>query len=465
MSPFLIYEGKAALELLVFYLFYRFLLKKETFHRLNRIVLVGSMILSFILPMCVITIRRPAPLMPVKTDAVYAGELISAAASSALTDTPWWSTALMLLFFAGVAFVLVRVVVSSLSVVRIIRRGTEVGEEDGCRIVVTEREIAPFSWMRYVVMPRKDWDGLNGAILTHEKAHIRYGHSVELLVVDILSAFQWFNPAVWMLRADLRELHEYEADDAVLRSGVDDREYQSLLIQKAVGKSGYSAANSFNQSTLQNRFAMMSRPKSLLRGRLRMLYLLPLVCLSLALQARTVTEDRQMVFILRQAWGTEAVISREEFRGLDTKRIRSVEVLQDASANDKIVITMKMPQELEEIVVARQKKDDGERIPFYLLEPEILPSFQGGEMNNFSRWVNAQISVPKSCRHAGTMKVGFVVDTEGCVKEVKILSSVCEELDAMMLDIVSKSPQWEPARTADGTPVAQFLTLPIEFAL
>ena len=146
--------------------------------------------------------------------------------------TPWWQTALVVLFWAGAAFVLLRAAVSILSLFRIIRQGSLVREEDGCKILLTERDIAPFSWMKYIVLPRKDWEGPNGPIIAHEKAHIGYGHSAEVLLVDVLSAFQWFNPAIWMLRADLQELHEYEADDAVLRSGANLKEYQYLLIRK-----------------------------------------------------------------------------------------------------------------------------------------------------------------------------------------------------------------------------------------
>jgi len=187
-----------------------------------------------------------------------------------------------------VAFVLVRVSVSMLSLARIIRQGVCVREEDGVKIIVTDRDIDPFSWMRYIVLSKKDWEEPHSSIITHEKAHIGHRHSAELLLVDILSALQWFNPAIWMLRADLQELHEYEADDAVLRSGANLKEYQYLLIRKAVGKSGYSVANSFNHSILKNRITMMSKSRSPLARGLRALWMLPLVCLAIGLQAQTV---------------------------------------------------------------------------------------------------------------------------------------------------------------------------------
>ena len=253
MMDFLIYEGKVAVALLVFYLFYRFLLKKETFHRFNRVVLVGTAVLSFLLPLCIITIHKPIEVVPVVPEpAVAATELpVQDLQPLVVSSVPWWPTALAILFWAGVAFVLIRIIVSILSIVRIIRQGQLVREENGCKIVVTERDIDPFSWMHYIVLPRKDWDAPHASILEHEKAHIGFGHSIELLLVDVISALQWFNPAIWMLRADLQELHEYEADDAVLRAGANLKEYQYLLIRKAVSKSGYSVANSFNHSILK----------------------------------------------------------------------------------------------------------------------------------------------------------------------------------------------------------------------
>ena len=286
----LVYDAKVAVALLVFYLFYRFLLKKETFHRFNRVVLVGTAVLSFLLPLCIITIHKPIAVAPMVPESPALATDLPAQELVPLVEpaVPWWPIALIILFWAGVAFVLARVTTSILSIVRIIHRGQLVQEEDGCQIIVTERDIDPFSWMKYIVLSRKDWEAPHESILAHEKAHICLGHSMEGLLVDVLSALQWFNPAIWMLRADLQELHEYEADDAVLRAGTNIKEYQYLLIRKAVSKSGYSVANSFNHSILKNRITMMSKSKSPLSRGWRVLYLLPLVCLGLGLQARTV---------------------------------------------------------------------------------------------------------------------------------------------------------------------------------
>jgi len=495
MTEFLTYDGKVAIALLVFYLFYRFLLKKETFHRFNRVVLIVTAALSFLLPLCIITIHRPIEIQAMDTVAVMS-ELPEGITLAAASPVQWWIVALFVLFWAGAAFVLIRVAVSIISITRIVRQGDCVREEDGCKIIVTERDIDPFSWMRYIVLSRKDWEGPHTPIIAHEKAHIRYGHTVELLLVDILSALQWFNPAIWMLRSDLKELHEYEADDAVLRSGVNIKEYQYLLIRKAVGKSGYSVANSFNHSILKNRITMMSKSKSPLVRGLRVLYLLPLMCLGIGLQAQTAydlpdkvnqndgnpqsvngikigPEGVNPLFILKQAWGDEKEITREDFKQIEGERIKSVEIMKEDAAKEKygekadggvVVITLKRPQELNEIVVISYTDEEDEEIPFMLANPETMPSFQGEEMSTFTRWLNARIHRPKGCTHEGDMKVSFVVDTDGRVKDVKVVNSICETLDALVVSLIEQSPKWEPA-TAGGRPVAQCLTIPISFRI
>ena len=240
---------------------------------------------------------------------------------------------------------------------------------------------------------------------------------------------------------------------------------------------------------------MMSKSKSPLARGLRVLYLLPLVCLAIGLQAKTVyvsadkdsekngkasvvsMDGTDPLFVLRQAWGAqfgeEEIITRAEFEKLDHGRIQSLEVLKDVQAREKygekaangvVIITLKKPQELDEIVVVRYREDEEESIPFYLLEPDTMPVFQGGDMNEFSKWLNQRIVAPKGCKHNGTMKIGFVVADDGSVKNVQILESVCGELDAMMKSLVSQSPKWEPA-TSNGRPVAQYITIPVTFRM
>ena len=282
MTTFLIYQLKVAVIMAVFYIFYRLFLIKDSWHRLNRIVLLSTALLSFLLPVCIITITKTEILpMPVT-------QLVQAASSTPdEAVTPWWHIALMGVYAAGVVFVLARVLASVLRVRSIIRHARKEVLADGTMVYVMPGNAASFSWMGHIVISEADWSNGERAIIRHEKAHVALRHSIDVLITDIIAAAQWFNPAIWMLRIDLRAVHEYEADDTVLRDGTDLRSYQYLLISKAAAMNGYTIANNFNHSILKNRIFMMEKETSTRRSLLRALYLLPLVCISLALNAQT----------------------------------------------------------------------------------------------------------------------------------------------------------------------------------
>ena len=437
MPAFLIYEVKVAVALALFYMFYRLLLRKETFHRFNRIVLVSTAMLAFLLPLCIVTIHKPMEVETavesafIKAEEPVALELAPAVEASA----PWWPLALTVLFWAGVAFVMMRVVVSILSISKIVAKGEVVSEEDGCHIIVTRRDIDPFSWMKYIVLSRKDWEGPHDSIIAHEKAHIGYGHSAELLVVDVLSAFQWFNPAIWMLRADLQELHEFEADDAVLRSGANVKEYQYLLIRKAVSKSGYSVANSFNHSILKNRITMMSKSKSPLVRGLRALYLLPLVCLAIGLQAKTV--------YVPVGKDSEKILTEEPYDYI----LPEVLVMKYAPAQVK-------PEDIIHVSDLDNFQAKGDK------DFDTAPVCS----ENFSHWLTARLNYPESCLYEGTVLAVFEVGTDGKVRNVEIMLGVCEELNEAVKKLIGQSPAWTPA-LKDGQPVATLLFQPVVFKI
>ena len=286
MMDFIIYDVKAAVVLAVFYMFYRLLLSKETFHRLNRMVLLFTAVGSLLLPLFQITIHKTVEVEP-SVLTVQVPEGILPVIEEAITTTPWWQILLSILFIVGVLGVVVQTLLSIIRVMRIISKGESRVLSDGTKLVITDGEISPFSWMNTIVLSRKDYEDDHSAIVSHEQAHIRLRHSWDLLVVDLISALQWFNPAIWMLRSDLRAVHEFEADDQVLREGYNVKQYQYLLVKKAVGMSGYSVANSFNHRELKSRITMMYRKKSSRSRALKVLYLLPLIGVCLAANART----------------------------------------------------------------------------------------------------------------------------------------------------------------------------------
>ena len=368
MSEFLTYSLRTGACIAVFYLFFKLLLSRETFHAFNRALVLAATAVSFVLPLCVITVQRtlparetvstsdeypyPAyadivtPAADTPTDAPAGGSLSAArvmaasatplpeetvapeseetvmpepegmvsplteedilsdhasaesvaavqpSASEAVetsrgVDIPWRQIGIVI-YLAGVAAVIFVTVRSIVGLHRLMRRGRCERLDDGTTLVRMDENVAPISWCRNIVISERDLRENGAAILAHERAHVRLHHSLDLLLVDLAGAVQWFNPAMWLLRRDLRAIHEYEADAAVIASGVDARSYQLLLIRKAVGGRWYSIANSFNHSKLKNRITMMLREKSSRRTRARALLLLPLAGLALGAFAKTV---------------------------------------------------------------------------------------------------------------------------------------------------------------------------------
>ena len=368
MSEFLTYSLRTGACIAVFYLFFKLLLSRETFHAFNRALVLAATAVSFVLPLCVITVQRTLPARetvstsdeypyPAYADIVTpaadtptdapAGGSLSAARVMAASATPLpeetvapeseetvmpepegmvtplteedilsdhasaesvaaiqpsvseavetsrgveipWRQIGIVIYLAGVAAVIFVTVRSIVGLHRLMRRGRCERLDDGTTLVRMDENVAPISWCRNIVISERDLRENGAAILAHERAHVRLHHSLDLLLVDLAGAVQWFNPAMWLLRRDLRAIHEYEADAAVIASGVDARSYQLLLIRKAVGGRWYSIANSFNHSKLKNRITMMLREKSSRRTRARALLLLPLAGLALGAFAKTV---------------------------------------------------------------------------------------------------------------------------------------------------------------------------------
>ena len=297
MMEFLTYDLKVAVLVAAFYMFYRLLLSRETFHRVNRLVLLTTAVASFILPLCVITLHKTVVVSGDGSGLITLDGL--GMVEVAEPQTPLWQTFAVVVFFAGLAVTLGHTAWGIVKVCRLISHSEQHREADGIVVCITDRDVSPFSFYRYIVLSRNDTllpqSGEAGrglaSILAHERGHIRQHHTADVLLVDTLTALQWFNPAMWMLRQDLRAIHEYEADAAVLSQGINMRQYQYLLIQKAVAACGYSVANGITHSTLKNRIHMMLTNKKTNRASwLKLLAMLPIVGTALALNAETVND-------------------------------------------------------------------------------------------------------------------------------------------------------------------------------
>ena len=289
MSEFLIYNGKVAVLLAVFYLFYRLLMERETFHRLNRAMLLLSVLASYILPACIITthqiVRMTAPLAEVRNTEI---------ATIQTSTQAYWPTVLLTVYLIGFAAKLLHTILSTIGLQRFISQCEQHLLKDGMTIAVSEQNLAPFSWWNTIVLSRADFEAHDPALLAHEQAHIKSYHSVDILLMELVVALQWFNPAAWLMRRDLRTVHEYEADEAVLACGIDTHHYLSLLMERANATNRYALTNGISQKVLRSRFLMMARHRSKPSHIFRLLYVLPVIGCALALNARTITDIRYM---------------------------------------------------------------------------------------------------------------------------------------------------------------------------
>jgi len=337
MGTFIIYIVKSAICLVVFYLFYKLLLSKDTFHRFNRIALLGLMLLSFVIPVASYLF------LPTKFSGVIDLEALQQAGNAVvLLNTPvktgtdhslLWIQVLMLVYVMGVIVCFARHILSLANMFKLMRASRRQCNGNDYTLFVHDKHIAPFSWMKRIVLSKNDEHENREKILAHELAHIRLGHSWDLLIVDVCLSFQWFNPASWLLKQELQSIHEFEADDVVLRQGIDAQQYQLLLIEKAVGTRLYSMANSFNHSSLKKRITMMLQKKSNPWARLKYLYVLPLTCVTVLAFARPEVSTLEMQST--QKIDASVARAKTEIGNLSADKITKKKDIQLAQANNK----------------------------------------------------------------------------------------------------------------------------------
>ena len=412
MGLFLVYILKSALCLAAFYLFYRLLLSRETFHCFNRLALLGVLVLSCMLPLAEVSMKHPSEVG--QTMLSLEQWLLMMAAAPMAETVPdaahvevSWVQGLLLVYVAGAVFFVLRGGYSLLRLLALLRsakREDAAGHVSGCKgvcLLVHDRPIAPFSWMRCVVISRKDLEEDGRAILTHELAHIRRGHSWDLLLVDLCIFLQWFNPAAWLLKQELQSVHEYEADEAVLASGVNAKEYQLLLIKKAVGTRLYSLANSFNHSKLKKRITMMTKRKSNPWARAKYLYVLPLAAIAVV------------------------AFARPEVSGVASE-IAAAKV-SDLSAIVKGNVPESVVSQPDTLVTSRLKDKVADAVAHEGVDQS--PEFPGGS-EALRKYVKDNIRHPLVDTRSGNVIIQFTVDEEGRVVNPKLLRGLDEEFDA-----------------------------------
>lgn len=300
MGDLFVYILKSSLCLAVFYLFYKLMLSKETFHKFNRIVLLTLFILSLIIPFIEITLHKATPYtgMTLNFEALLSMAQSSDLATDNVPDSNKWLVYILVAYLSGFIASAIKALFSFLKMFSFIRSAKAERKtlENNIMLVIHKKPIAPFSWMKYIVVSEKDYQESGREIITHEVAHIAKYHSADLLLAEAVKILHWFNPAAYLLKQELQNIHEYQADEAVINNGIDAKQYQLLLIKKAVGARLYSMANSFNHSKLKNRITMISKKKSTRSAALKALFVLPLTAFAIvAFASQEVTSKMEVI--------------------------------------------------------------------------------------------------------------------------------------------------------------------------
>lgn len=446
MGVFFIYILKSSVCLVLFYLFFRLLLSKETFHRFNRMALLGVLFFSLLIPCIEVTTRHQVEVQQAVLSIeqlLLMAELEATPANvGAVQETPTisWVQIVLLVYLAGILFLVCRNIYSLICLFRLVHSGKHEKLEKGVTLVVHNQEIAPFSWMKYIVISRKDLEENGREILIHEMAHIHHRHSVDLLVADICIFFQWFNPGAWLLKQELQNIHEYEADETVINEGVNAKEYQLLLIKKAVGTRLYSMANSFNHSKLKKRITMMLKEKSNPWARLKYLYVLPLAAIAVTAFARPEISEKM-----------------EEISAVKVNDL--VEIVQEKVLQDTVKVSK--DEKKDALVVTGVKSKEEEEIVIFEVV-EQMPEYPGG-MSALQKYLSEKIAgSPMKGKAGGRVMVGFTVAETGKIKDVRVLQSDEASLNQEAERIVSEMPDWIPGKQR-GRPVPVKYTVPIRF--
>ena len=446
----LIYQIKVGLCLIAFYLLWKLLLSRETFHRFNRVALLTVMVLALVLPWVRLSLNVAAP---VTQQMVVLEDLIVTPNGQVAAQQSSWSVMgiATVLYFIGMVLVAAWLLHSQWNLRRLMKNGRREALPGGATLHVVPGDISPFSYFRHIVINEQDYRDNPREILIHEQAHIDLRHSLDIIFWSLVALFQWWNPAAWLLGRELRQVHEYEADMAVLNQGVDVKQYQLLLIRKSVGNQLFSMANNFNYQSLKKRIRMMTMKKSSRWNTLRALAVVPVI--ALALLAFANPKSVAAVVTNQPAHVTPAPVALPEPAQAET-------ATQPVEAEA-------VPEAVE-VNTEEQASQDAEPQSDNKVynSVEQMPRFPGGEAG-LMRYLQENIKYPPEAAKndiEGRVIVQFIIDKTGQVGEVKVVRPISEELDAEAVRVIKTLPKFEPGRQ-DGEAVSVWYTLPISFKL
>ena len=294
MIIFLSYLLKVGACLAVFFLAYKITLSKETFFKLNRLLLLVSIVLSIILPIWTITIIKEIVVTQVPQIYQVIGEgsdITGQIYRNSNYSTFDWADLLPFIglgiYLLGVIIFSIRKVIGFNQISRIMKNSRKEVTANA-KLYIFSKSVIPFSWFDNVIISEEDYVINKEIIIEHEKAHIRLGHSYDLIFINLMTVFEWFNPFVWLIRKELVSVHEFQADNHVINKGIDAKKYQYLLISKGTAHCfSLPVVNHLCSGNFKQRIKMMLKKRSNPQSAIKALLLIPLVAGAIAAFAKT----------------------------------------------------------------------------------------------------------------------------------------------------------------------------------
>ena len=430
----MIYLIVSAISLALMVTVYRLTLSRTTFHGFNRFVLLATLALAAVVPVMhfqSISSRASAPInymlgeIMVYADGTMGVNHVQATESGSSISM---LSVITVVYLAGLIFCLLRIAFGILSSEIICHRRSRT-LADGTRLVITERNYAPFSWRNCIVISRKDYESNGAMIIAHEQAHVHHHHSFDLILAQLFCAFQWFNPAAWILRRSLLEVHEFEADASVLEDGFDGRRYQICLVRAALQGSFATTTNNFSNCSTKKRIVMMNRHSTNPWARLRVLLMLPVVALSVIVASACKQDTKsEMNLKTQDASPSSVFVDIQEYE------------IEEADSTDEV---------------------------FWVVDQR--PEYPGGEAA-LMEYLRSNLQYPERCKEnkiQGRVLITFVVNKDGSIVEPAVVKSAGPagvELDVEALRVISGMPAWTPGMQ-NGEAVRVQYTIPVAFQL
>jgi TonB family protein len=438
MDTIFIYMVKVAVYLTAFYMVYSIMLSRDTYYSRNRAFILLSIALSMIFPFLTLQILKPLGNQ-------FFGKLLSDVFINASGKTQEAGTESTVsnsmqivysIYFIGVIVLILKLLTDLLNLLFLIARQ----KKEGSRIIIFHGfNTAGFSAMGYTFINTRLSLKEAEDIIKHEQNHIKQKHFLDIVFIEIIKAFQWFNPVIYLFNRSLRAIHEYQADQECISSGIPVVNYQSLLLSQVFKSGAFNLTNSFsNPSLIKKRMIMMTKKRTSAFAGIKLLFVVPVV---------------GIVYISLSAFGENTNSSQSQTKFVSAK--------QSSSENISEILPSPPPPPA---ATTEDQISESKEQPYVVVDE--MPVFPGGDLE-LLKYIAQHTTYPdvaKVNNIEGRVIIRFCITSQGSISQVGVLKGVSPELDNEAIRVVNTLPAFKPGKQG-GKAVPVWYMVPITFTL